>query len=92
MMRSTLLQELQTIIDSHQKIDTDLQKMMLVASGDRKLLQELVGGIDRIEQHLEAGVDLSAEAVEKLSKAVVHQAERSRQVRALALREMGPVA
>jgi tetratricopeptide (TPR) repeat protein len=92
MLRSNLLEYLDALVESQQKIDGDVQKLMLIVTGDQRLLTELVGGVERIEQRLDEGLDLSDEAVEKLRHVVSHQAENSRQVRALALREMGPVA
>lgn len=91
MLRSTLLERLDMLVKGQQIIHTDVQKLMLIVSGDQKLLNELVGGIQRIEQRLDEGVNLSDEAVKKLTQAVLREAENSRQVRALALREMGPV-
>ncbi len=92
MLRSKLLEALDAVVKSQQAINSDVQKLMLIVTGDQKLLVELVGGVERIEQHLEKGVNLSDEAVEKLTRAVSNQAESSRRVRAIALREMGPVA
>lgn len=63
-------------------IHSDVQKLMLIVSGDHKLLYGLVGGVQRIEQQLDAGVNLNDEAVEKLRQAVLREAENSRQVRA----------
>ena len=91
-LRSKLLEGLDTLVKSRQTINNDVQKLMLIASGDQKLLVEIGGGVERIEQHLEEGVNLSDEAVDKLARAVSHQAENSRRVRAIALREMGPIA
>ena len=92
MLRSNLVEQLDTIVKGQEKIDTDIQKLLLIVTGDQKLLKEIVGGVERVEQRIEEGVNLSDEAVEKLTHAVSRQAENSRQVRALALREMGPVA
>ena len=92
MLRSGLVENLDALVRGQQAINEDVQKLMLVVSGDRELLQELVGGVERIEKKLDEGVNLSPEAIEKLTRALSRQAENSRQVRALALREMGPVA
>lgn len=92
MLRSNLLERLDMLVKGQQIIHTDVQKLMLIVSGDQKLLNELVGGVQRIEQRLDEGVNLSDEAVEKLTQTILREAENSRQVRALALREMGPVA
>jgi len=91
-LRSALVEQLDDLVRSQRKVDADVQKLMLIVSGDEKLLREIVGGVARIEEHLEAGVNLSDEAVEKLASAVSRQAETSRGVRAIALRAMGPVA
>ena len=64
---------------------------MLIVSGNQTLLEEIVGGIGSIQDVLKEGVDLGDEAIAKLEKAIARQAETSRQVKALALREMGPV-
>ena len=90
-LRSNVLEQLDALVQGQKKIDGDVQKLMLIASGDRALLEELVGGVERIEERLDEGVDLSDEAIEKLADRLGREAEDSRQVRALALREMGPV-
>jgi tetratricopeptide (TPR) repeat protein len=92
MLRSNLLEQLDALVRDQETINADVQKLMLIVSGDQKLLKELVGGVERIEQRLDEGVNLSDKAVEKLTLAVSRQAQNSRQIRALALREMGPVA
>ena len=56
------------------------------------MLQDIVGRVARIDEHLEAGVNLSDEAVEKVVSRIAQQAESSRGVRAIALRATGPVA
>jgi tetratricopeptide (TPR) repeat protein len=91
MLRSRLLERLDALVQGQEKIGGDVQKLMLIVSGDQALLQELVGGVDRIEKRLADGVDLSEQSVSKLVQAISRQAESSRQVRALALREMGPL-
>lgn len=91
-LRSKLLEGLDQLVKGQQAINTDIQKLMLIVSGDQKLLVEIVGGVERIEKHLEEGVNLSDEALAKLARVVSNQAENSRQVRAIALREMGAVA
>ena len=91
-LRSNLLEQLDDLVQGQQEISGDVQKLMLIASGDRALLEELVGGVERIEERLEEGVDLSDEAIEKVTALLAREAEDSRQVRALALRAMGPVA
>jgi tetratricopeptide (TPR) repeat protein len=92
MLRSNLLEQLDALVKGQQTINADVQKLMLIVTGDQKLLEELVGSVERIEQHLDEGVNLSDEAVEKLTNAISRQAKNSRGIRALALREMGPVA
>lgn len=91
MLRSRLLERLDALVEGQEKIGADVQKLMLIVSGDSALLQELVGGVDRIEKRLVDGVDVSEQSVSKLVQAITRQAESSRQVRALALREMGPI-
>jgi tetratricopeptide (TPR) repeat protein len=91
-LRSALVEKLGDLAQSQHKIDADIQKLMLIVSGDEKLLQDITGGVGRIEEHLETGVNLSDEAVEKLTAAISRQAESSRSVRAIALGATGPVA
>jgi len=90
-LRSKLLEQLDNLVQRQQAINTDMQKLMLIVSGDRQLLNKLVGGMERIEQRLDAGVNLSDEAVQRLAGAISSQAENSRRIRAIALREMGPI-
>jgi tetratricopeptide (TPR) repeat protein len=90
MLRSSLLEKLGTLASGQQAIDANIQKLMLVVSGDRRLVGEILGGVERIEARLDEGVDLSDEAVEKLSQAITRQAEGSQRVRGMAVREMGP--
>jgi tetratricopeptide (TPR) repeat protein len=91
-LRSALVEQLGDLIQRQNKIDADVQKLMLIVSGDEKLLQDIAGGVHRIEELIETGVNLSDEAVDKLTTAVSRQAENSRSVRAIALRATGPVA
>lgn len=49
------IEQLDTQVKSRQTIHTDVQKLMLIVSGDQKLLNELVGGVQRIEQRLDEG-------------------------------------
>ncbi|MGH2751489.1 MAG: tetratricopeptide repeat protein [Actinomycetota bacterium] len=90
--RSTLLEQLDSLVASGQTIEADVQKLMLIAAGDQELLAQLAGGIGRIEERLDEGVKLSDESMARLADAVSRRAENSRRVRELALREMGPVA
>jgi tetratricopeptide (TPR) repeat protein len=94
-LRSNLLEQLephiQAFFQGQQKLDADVQKLMLIVTVNQELLDDLVGGVERIEQHIEEGVKLSDESVRELTHAVARQVESSRRVRALALREMGPV-
>jgi tetratricopeptide (TPR) repeat protein len=91
-LRSSLLVQLDDLAKSQHQIDAGVQKLMLIVSGDEKMLQDIVGGVARIDEHLEAGVNLSDEAVEKVVSRIAQQAESSRGVRAIALRATGPVA
>ena len=91
MFRSTLLEQLDSLVASGQRIEADVQKLMLIAAGDQELLAQLAGGIGRIEERLDEGVKLSDDSVERLVDAVSRRAENSRRVRELALREMGPI-
>jgi tetratricopeptide (TPR) repeat protein len=91
-LRSKLLEQLDALVQGQQGVNGDVQKLMLIVAGDQRRLDELLGGVGRIEQRLDQGVNLSDEAVEKLTVAIAQQAETSRRVRGLALREMGPVS
>jgi tetratricopeptide (TPR) repeat protein len=91
-LRSALVEKLNHLIQAHDQTNADVQKLMLIVSGDQKLLQDIVGGLGQIEEHLESGVNLSDEAVKKLTDAISRQAQGSREVRAIALRAMGPIA
>ena len=90
-LRSKLLEGLEGLVKTQKEINSDVQKLMLIVTGDQNLLNDLVGGVGRIEQRLEKGVNLSDESIERLTKAVLKKAENSREVRGLALSEMGPV-
>ena len=92
MLHSRLVDNLDAYVKSLQPINEDIQKLMRVVLGDHEVLQELVGGVKRIEEKLEEGVNLSPKAVDDVVAAISKRAETHRQVRALALREMGPVA
>ena len=92
MLHSKLVEYLDAYVKSLQPMNEDIQKLMRVVLGDHELLEELVGGVKRIEEKLESGVNLSPKAVDDVVAAISKRAETNRQVRALALREMGPVA
>ncbi len=96
MMRSRLLERLdqkaREIAEGQEKIDADVQMLMMFASGNQELLEKIIGNTDQIVRTLDEGVDLSPEAYRKLAEAVNREAQASREVRAMALREMGPVA
>jgi tetratricopeptide (TPR) repeat protein len=91
LMRSRLLEQLDDIAKKQDKIDADVQKLMLFASGDRDLLKEILGTTEQIAKTLDEGVNLSPDAISKIRAAVAQEAENSREVRTIALREMGPV-
>lgn len=95
MLRSNLLEQLephiQAFFQGQEALNADVQKLMLIVTVNRELLYGLVGGVERVERHLEEGVRLSDESVRELTQAVSRQVENSRRVRAVALREMGPV-
>jgi tetratricopeptide (TPR) repeat protein len=91
MMRSRLLEQLDDIAKKQDQINADVQKLMLFASGDRELLEEIVGNTEQIAKSLDSGVNLSEDAIDKIRVAIAQEAGNSREVRAIALREMGPV-
>jgi tetratricopeptide (TPR) repeat protein len=84
-VRSALLPELQALTQGQQQVNADVQRLMAMVSVDQRSLQ-------RIERRLDSGVELSDAAIAKLAAAVARQAEGQREVRAVALRAMGPVA
>jgi tetratricopeptide (TPR) repeat protein len=91
LLRAKLLSDLDRVVASGEHVDADVQKLMLIVAGNQDLLVQVLGGMNLISKHLEEGVNLSDEAVGKLTRAIAVQAERSRRVARLALREMGPV-
>jgi tetratricopeptide (TPR) repeat protein len=92
MLRSKLLEQLGPLAAGQQAIDAGVQKLMILVSSDQKLLTGIADGVDRLNQHLDQGVNLSDEALDKIYQRVAQRAENSRQARGLALRQMGPVA
>lgn len=92
MMRSRLIDKLDHIVRSGEKIDTDVQKLMMIASGNQELLEQICGDTAHIARILDEGVDLNDDAINKIKEALSREAATSREVRAIALREMGPVA
>lgn len=90
-LRSNLLERLDLLAKGQQGLNGDVQKLMLIVTGDQQLLQQLTGGVDRIEHRLDRGVNLSDDAIRRLAQAVSARAETSREVRALALSDMGPI-
>lgn len=91
-LRSALVERLDQVVQGRQSINDDVQKLLIVVSGDQRLITELIGDVARLGERIEAGVNLSDEAIARLAEAVSRQAEGSRAVRAIALRAMGPVA
>lgn len=92
MFRSRLLEQLDEIAKKQESIGADVQTLMLFASGDRDLLEQILGGTEQIAKTLDSGVNLSDEAIEQIRAAIGQEAANSREVRAIAVREMGPMA
>jgi hypothetical protein len=59
--------------------------------GNTKALEELIGGLDKIEKLLVQGVELSDDANQKLAETVVRQIQNSHTTRAVARQEIGAV-
>ena len=91
LLRSGLLERLDALASGQQSLDVGVQKLMVVVSGNQQLLQEIAGGVDNLGKRLDSGVNLSDEALDRLRQVLSQQADNSRQVRRLALREMGPI-
>jgi tetratricopeptide (TPR) repeat protein len=91
-VRSALVAQLDDLVRQQQDINADVQKLMIIVSDNQETLPEILGGVERIDHHLTAGVNLSDDAVAKLTEALSRQAESSQEVRSIALRAMGPVA
>ena len=90
MFRSRLLEQLDEIVKKQESIGADVQKLMLFASGDHDLLEQILGGTEQIAKTLDSGVNLSDEAIERIRAAVGQEAANSREVRAIAVPRDGP--
>jgi len=88
--RSRLLEQLDDLVQHQAAINGDVQKLMLIVTNDQKTLNDVLGGVQQIQQRLEEGVNLSDAAVRKLTEAISEKAATSRGVRELALSELGP--
>ncbi len=88
MVRSRLIEQLEPLATGQEKINADVQKLMAFASGSQELLEKIFGNTDEIVRTLDEGVDLSEDAINKLAAALNREAGTSREVRAIALREM----
>jgi tetratricopeptide (TPR) repeat protein len=91
-VRSALVAQLDNLVQQQRDINADVQRLMIIVSDNQETLAEILGGVEGIDDHLTAGVNLSDDAVAKLAEELSRQAESSREVRAIALRAMGPVA
>src|SRR5215470_10401670 len=65
--RSKLLELLGDVAQHQAAINGDVQKLMLIVTNDQKTLNDVLGGVQHIEQRLEEGVNLSDAAVQKLT-------------------------
>ncbi len=91
LLQSGLLERLDALASGQQSIDAGVQKLMVVVSGNQQQLQEIVGGVEAVSKRLDSGVNLSPEALDQIRQMLSQQADNSRQVRRLALRDMGPI-
>jgi len=91
LLRTNLLDALAPVISGQQKLTEGVQKLMLVALGNTKVLDELIGGVDKIEERLVQGVNLSDDANQKLAESVVRQIQNSQITRAVARQEIGAI-
>jgi len=91
-LRSALVVKLDDLAKSQHQVNADVRTLMVIASDQETKLGDIADGVAGIKAHLEAGVNLSDEAVEKVITRISQQAESSRGVRAIALRATGPVA
>jgi tetratricopeptide (TPR) repeat protein len=91
-LRSALVVKLDDLAKSQHQVNADVRTLMVIVSNQETKLGDIADGVAGIKAHLEAGVNLSDEAVEKVITRISQQAESSRGVRAIALRATGPVA
>lgn len=91
-MRSRLLEQLNTIASTQKEINADVRTLMTFASGNQRLLEKIVGDTEAIARTLDDGVKISEESMEAIRQTIRQEAAVSGQFRAMALREIGPIA
>ena len=86
--RSNLIERLDSLAKGQQEINEDVKKLLMIVTGNEEILLEITGSVQKIEETLETGVNLSDEAIEKIRKSIVTEAENARKVRTIASKEM----
>jgi tetratricopeptide (TPR) repeat protein len=84
------VEPLQALVASQQHLDDGVQKLLLIVTNDQQVLRDISGDVERLQEHLDKGVNLNDATLERLAQLLDRKAENSRQVRRLALRELGP--
>ncbi|WP_284263946.1 tetratricopeptide repeat protein [Bradyrhizobium iriomotense] len=92
LFRTNLLAALEPVVRGQKEIGQDVQKLMLIALGNTKALEDLLGGVSRIEEVLAGGVSLKPDDIEKLAATVARYVKVNDQTRTIAQQEMGQVA
>jgi tetratricopeptide (TPR) repeat protein len=92
LFRTNLLAALEPVVRGQAEISQDVQKLMLIALGNTKALDELLGGMKRIEEVLTGGVTLKPDEIEKLAATVARYVKVNDQTRTIVQQEMGQVA
>jgi tetratricopeptide (TPR) repeat protein len=92
LFRTNLLAALEPVVRGQGEIGQDVQKLMLIALGNTRALEDLLGGVKRIEEVLAGGVSLKPDDVEKLAATVARYVKTNDQTRAIAQQEMGELA
>ncbi len=90
-LRTNLQEALEPVIKGQEKVGEDVQRLMLVTMGNTKVLNDLVGGVNKIEEMLEVGVTLNEEGTRKLVDALTRNIENSRKTREAAQNEIGGI-
>ncbi|WP_156944797.1 tetratricopeptide repeat protein [Bradyrhizobium sp. Ec3.3] len=92
LFRTNLLAALDPVVRGQREISQDVEKLMLIALGNTRALEDLLGGVTRIEEVLAGGVSLKPDDMEKLAVTVARYVKANDQTRAIAQQEMREVA
>jgi tetratricopeptide (TPR) repeat protein len=92
LLRSNLLEALRPVVEGQQELAEDVKLLMLVALGNTRAIEEIVGGLRRLEDVIAAGVSLRPDAEEKLARAVAQQVAAIEQTRTMARQEIHGMA